>query len=116
MFLGKYAVNFRTPFPKTTSAGLLQIFSELLALEIAKSNDVEICQFILIRWNQTCFSHDLIISIYITHLTCDSFSKKNADVTYGFKNNPKIKVIKKVKESCLKIMKGEVKQYQRRWK
>ena len=42
MFLGngvqKYMANFRTPIPKNTSAGLLLIFSELLALENKKSN------------------------------------------------------------------------------
>ena len=51
-------------------------FSELLPLEITKSNDVQICQFILIRRNQTCFFHGHIISIYTTHLTYDSSSKK----------------------------------------
>ena len=41
MFSGN-AVNFRTPFSNNTSAGLLLIFSELLALEVTKSNDVQI--------------------------------------------------------------------------
>ena len=41
---------------------------------------------------------------------------ENADVTYGFENNLEIKVVKKVKESYLKIVKDELKQYQRRWK
>ena len=39
---------------------------------------------------------------------------ENAYVTYGFENNLDIKVIKKVKESYLKIIKGELKQYQTR--
>ena len=36
----KNAANFRIPFSKNTSAGLLLIFPELLALEITKFNDV----------------------------------------------------------------------------
>ena len=35
---------------------ILLNFSELLGPEITKSNEVQICQFILIRWNQTFFS------------------------------------------------------------
>ena len=41
---------------------------------------------------------------------------ENADVTYGFKNNFEIKIVKKVKESYLKIVNGELKQYQTRRK
>ena len=51
-------------------------FSELLALETTKSNDVQICQFMLIIWNQTRFFHAHTISIYTTRLRYDSFSKK----------------------------------------
>ena len=94
-------------------AGLPLIFSELLALEITKSNDVQIYQFILMRWNQTCFSHGHIISIYMTRLMYNSFSKK---MQMSHIDLLKIKRIKKVKESFLKIVKGESKQYQRRWK
>ena len=107
----KYAANFRMPFPKNTSAVLLLIFSELLALEITKSNDVQISQFISIK----LFFHGRIISIYMTHLMYDSFDKKmQMSHIYGSKNNLEIKVIKKVKESYLKIVKGELKQHQRR--
>ena len=102
----------QTLFPKNSS---FLMFSELLALEITKSNDVQICQFILIRWNQTCFSHGHIISIYITHLMFNSFFKK-MQMSHGFKINLEIKVIKKVKESYLKLVKSELKQYKRRWK
>ena len=72
----KYAGNFREAFTRNTSAGLLLIFSVRLALEITKYSVVQICQFILIRRNQTCFSHGHINSIYITHLMCDLISKK----------------------------------------
>ena len=69
---------------------MLLIFSELLGLEITKSNDVQIQQIILIECYQTYFFHGHIISIYITNL--------------------EIKVINKVKESYLEIVKGELKQ------
>ena len=72
----KYAVNFRILLPKNPSAGQLLIFSEFLAPEITRSNDVQIHQFMLIGWNQTCFSHGHIASIHITHLTCNLVSKK----------------------------------------
>ena len=75
----KYAANFRTPFPNNTPTGLPMNFLELLALEIAKSTDVQLCQFILIRWNQTCFFQGYIMS------------KMNSEIGD--------KVIKKVKES-----------------
>ena len=51
-------------------------FSELLALETAISNYVQICQYILIIWDQTRFFHGCTISIYTTHLTYDLCSKK----------------------------------------
>ena len=61
--------------------------------------------------NQTCFSHGHIISIYITRLMYNSFSKK---MQMSHIHLLEIKRIKKVKESFLKIVKGESKQYQRR--
>ena len=42
----------------------------------------------------------------------DLFSKKmHVSVSHGFKNNLEIKLIRKVKESYLKIAKSELKQY-----
>ena len=41
------------------------------------------------------------------------FSKKNADIIYGGKNNLEVK---KVKESYLKLVNVTLKQYQKRWK
>ena len=72
----KYAPNFRIYFHNNASARLILIFSELLAFEITKSNDVQKCQFMLIGWNENYFFHGHVKSIYITYLTHDSFSKK----------------------------------------
>ena len=60
---------------------------------------MQICQSILIRWNQTCFSQAYIISIYITLLTHNSFSKKMQVSHIHSKKNLVRKAIKKVKES-----------------
>ena len=62
---------------------------------------MKICQFVLIRQDQNFFSNGHIISTYTTHLISDSFSKNNLE-----------KKVKKVKESYLNIVKGELKQYQ----
>ena len=94
----KYVANFRTSFPKNTSAGLLLIFSELLALEIIKSNDVQICQFILIRRNQTCFFPWPYHFYLHNYLTYNSFLRKCRCHIWILKKI-EIKVIKKVKES-----------------
>ena len=92
-------------------------FSELLALEITKSNDVQVCQFTLIRWNPICFFpwpyHFYIHNSFDVWL----FFYENVNVTYGGKNNLEInKVVKKVNQSNLKIVEGELKQYQEKWK
>ena len=78
MFLEKGAQKIWSKFQNTFSGERLAAsdFLELLALEIIESNDVQICQFILIGLNQTSFFHGHIISFYINHLMYDSFSKK----------------------------------------
>ena len=53
-----------------------------------------------------------MISIYITHLMYDSFSEKMQMSHMDLE----IKIVKKVKESYLKIVNGELKQYQTRRK
>ena len=58
--------------------------------------------------------HFYFISYHIIiHLMFNSFFKK-MQMSHGFKINLEIKVKKKVKESYLKLVKNELKQYKRR--
>ena len=92
-------------------------FSDLLALEITKSNYVQICQFILIRWNQTCFFHGHIYIDLQNSFDVWLVFQENVNVTYGGKNNLEIKnAVMKANQSYLKIVQSELKQYQKKCK